>query len=139
MEFRLPDIGEGVAEGEVVKWLVAEGAEVREDQPMVSVMTDKATVEITCPANGKIGKIVAAEGQTIPVGAVMVVIETAAGYTPPSIPAHGTGGHATPAPSAPMAVLSASLGGNGAGAPAPVMRSKTLEVPGLPGGMSKTV
>ena len=45
-EFRLPDIGEGLAEGEVVRWLVKEGDALVEDQPMVEVMTDKATVEI---------------------------------------------------------------------------------------------
>ena len=46
-EFRLPDIGEGVVEGEVVRWLVKEGDLLQEDQPMVEIMTDKATVEIT--------------------------------------------------------------------------------------------
>ncbi|MHC5009899.1 MAG: biotin/lipoyl-containing protein, partial [Planctomycetota bacterium] len=48
-EFKLPDIGEGLTEGEVVKWLVKEGDAVEDDQPMVEVMTDKATVEITSP------------------------------------------------------------------------------------------
>ena len=52
-EFRLPDIGEGVVEGEVVKWHVKEGDNVREDQPMVEVMTDKATVEIPSPQGGR--------------------------------------------------------------------------------------
>src|SRR3954454_7850292 len=74
-EFRLPDIGEGVVEGEVVKWLVKQGDDVREDQPMVEVMTDKATVEIPSPKGGIIKEIRAAEGPTCAVGAVMVVIE----------------------------------------------------------------
>ena len=74
-EFRLPDIGEGVVEGEVVKWHVKPGDNVREDQPMVEVMTDKATVEIPSPKAGVVKEIRAAEGSTCAVGAVMVVIE----------------------------------------------------------------
>src|SRR5512135_1769456 len=78
-EFRLPDIGEGVVEGEVVKWHVKPGDSVREDQPMVEVMTDKATVEIPSPKAGVVKEIRAAEGSTCAVGAVMVVIDEAAG------------------------------------------------------------
>jgi len=77
MEFKLPDIGEGIHEGEVVKWLVKEGDAVKEDQPIVQVMTDKATVEIPAPTSGRIGKIHAAEGKTALVGSVLVSIETA--------------------------------------------------------------
>ncbi|MDB4970649.1 MAG: catalytic domain of component of various dehydrogenase complexe [Myxococcales bacterium] len=74
-EFRMPDIGEGVVEGEVVKWHVKAGDTVREDQPMVEVMTDKATVEIPSPKAGIVKEIRAAEGKTCAVGSVMVVIE----------------------------------------------------------------
>ena len=74
LEFKLPDVGEGVAEGELVKWLVREGETVSEDQPLVEVMTDKATVEIPSPRSGTILKIMAQEGDMVPVGAVMVVI-----------------------------------------------------------------
>ena len=56
-EFKLPDIGEGVVEGEIVEWLIAEGDTVAEDQPIVAVMTDKATVEIPSPKAGKITKL----------------------------------------------------------------------------------
>jgi pyruvate dehydrogenase E2 component (dihydrolipoamide acetyltransferase) len=76
-EFRLPDIGEGIAEGEVVRWLVKEGDEVREDQPMVEIMTDKATVEIPAPRSGRISKRMFAEGQICPVGKVLIAIEVA--------------------------------------------------------------
>ncbi|HXU70325.1 MAG TPA: dihydrolipoamide acetyltransferase family protein [Polyangia bacterium] len=76
-EFRLPDIGEGVVEGEVVKWHVKPGDPVKEDQPMVEVMTDKATVEIPSPKAGVVKEIRAAEGSTCAVGAVMVVIDDA--------------------------------------------------------------
>jgi pyruvate dehydrogenase E2 component (dihydrolipoamide acetyltransferase) len=82
-EFRLPDIGEGVVEGEVVKWLVKAGDIVREDQPMVEVMTDKATVEIPSPRAGLIKEIRALEGKICAVGAVMVVIEESGGATKP--------------------------------------------------------
>ena len=74
LEFKLPDIGEGVAEGEIVRWMVEVGATVEEDQPMVEVMTDKATVEIPSPAAGSILEIRAQEGETVPVGDVIVVI-----------------------------------------------------------------
>ncbi len=73
-EFKLPDIGEGVAEGEVTKWLVEEGQEIKEDQPMVEVMTDKATVEIPSPYAGTVLKRMAGEGDTVKVGQVLVVI-----------------------------------------------------------------
>ena len=56
-EFRLPDIGEGIAEGEVVAWHVTPGQDVIEDQEMVEVMTDKATVTIGCPRKGRIAQL----------------------------------------------------------------------------------
>jgi pyruvate dehydrogenase E2 component (dihydrolipoamide acetyltransferase) len=74
-EFKLPDIGEGVVEGEIVKWLVKEGDVLHPDQPMVEVMTDKATVEIPAPRGGKVIKRMYAEGQTCPVGKVLIAIE----------------------------------------------------------------
>jgi pyruvate/2-oxoglutarate dehydrogenase complex dihydrolipoamide acyltransferase (E2) component len=77
-EFRLPDIGEGVVEGEVVRWLVKEGDPLREDQPMVEIMTDKATVEIPSPRAGRVGKRMFAEGQLCPVGKVLITIEVEA-------------------------------------------------------------
>ena len=73
-EFRLPDIGEGVAEGEVVKWLVKEGAEVKENQPLVEIMTDKVNVELPSPRKGTILKLMAKEGGTVKVGQVLLVI-----------------------------------------------------------------
>jgi len=74
-EFKLPDIGEGVVEGEVVRWLVKEGDSLREDQPMVEIMTDKATVEIPAPRAGRVAKRMYAEGQLCPVGKVLITIE----------------------------------------------------------------
>jgi pyruvate dehydrogenase E2 component (dihydrolipoamide acetyltransferase) len=73
-EFRLPDVGEGVAEGEVVKWLVREGAEVRENQPLVEIMTDKVNVEIPSPKKGTVLRLMAKEGEVVKVGQLLLVI-----------------------------------------------------------------
>lgn len=73
-EFRLPDLGEGLTEGEVARWLVAVGDDVGEDEPLVEIQTDKTTVEIPSPAAGKVARILVAEGQVVPVGTVLVVI-----------------------------------------------------------------
>jgi pyruvate dehydrogenase E2 component (dihydrolipoamide acetyltransferase) len=73
-EFKLPDLGEGLTEGEIARWLVAEGQEVAEDDPLVEIQTDKTTVEIPSPAAGVVSKILAAEGDVVPVGNVIVVI-----------------------------------------------------------------
>jgi pyruvate/2-oxoglutarate dehydrogenase complex dihydrolipoamide acyltransferase (E2) component len=73
-EFRLPDLGEGLTEGEVARWLVQEGQEIAEDDPLVEVQTDKATVEIPSPAAGKVARILVGEGEVVAVGTVLVVI-----------------------------------------------------------------
>jgi pyruvate dehydrogenase E2 component (dihydrolipoyllysine-residue acetyltransferase) len=73
-EFKLPDLGEGLTEGEVARWLVHEGQEVAEDDPLVEIHTDKTTVEIPSPAAGTVARILVAEGQVVPVGTVLVVI-----------------------------------------------------------------
>src|SRR5579871_6615116 len=73
-EFKLPDLGEGLTEGEVARWLVQEGQEIGEDDPLVEVQTDKATVEIPSPASGKVARILVAEGEVVTVGTVLVVI-----------------------------------------------------------------
>jgi pyruvate dehydrogenase E2 component (dihydrolipoamide acetyltransferase) len=72
--FKLPDLGEGLTEGEVARWLVAEGDSVAEDQPLVEIQTDKTTVEIPSPAAGTVQQIFVAEGEVVPVGTVLVVI-----------------------------------------------------------------
>jgi len=78
-EFKLPDIGEGVTEGEIVSWLVAVGDEVEEDQEMVEVMTDKATVTIGAPKAGRVTELCGGEGDVVPVGNTLVVFEVAEG------------------------------------------------------------
>jgi pyruvate/2-oxoglutarate dehydrogenase complex dihydrolipoamide acyltransferase (E2) component len=73
-EFKLPDLGEGLTEGEIARWLVSEGQEIAEDDPLVEVQTDKTTVEIPSPAGGKVARILVEEGAVVPVGTVLVVI-----------------------------------------------------------------
>ena len=73
-EFKLPDLGEGLTEAEIARWLVSEGDQVEEDQPLVEVQTDKTTVEIPSPRAGTVLKILVPDGDVAPVGAVLVVI-----------------------------------------------------------------
>ncbi|MHB1811174.1 MAG: dihydrolipoamide acetyltransferase family protein [Thermoplasmataceae archaeon] len=74
--FKLPDIGEGVSEGEIVKWHVKEGDEIGKEQDMVEIMTDKVTVRIPSPVAGKITRIVFPEGQVVQVGQSIIEIAT---------------------------------------------------------------
>ena len=97
LEFCFPDVGEGIHEGEIVRWLVKEGDSVRPDQPLVEVETDKAVVEIPAPRAGTILRVAVGEGQKIQVGEVLVVIGEAGEplvnaappqpQTPPAAPA----------------------------------------------------
>ena len=80
--FKLPDIGEGVVEGEVVEWMVAVGDTVKEDDPILSVMTDKATVEIPSPTDGVVKSIVGEPGTILAVGQVCIEFETDGEGTP---------------------------------------------------------
>ncbi|MGI0070517.1 MAG: dihydrolipoamide acetyltransferase family protein [Thermoplasmata archaeon] len=108
-DFRLPDIGEGVAEGEVVQWFVQEGDSIAEDAPLVSILTDKANVEIPSPKSGKVAKIHAAVGQKVKVGGLLVTIEPAGGagaslaapLPPPAPPRAAAPAAASPAPAVP--------------------------------------
>jgi len=102
VEFLLPDIGEGVAEGEIVKWHVQPGEAVTEEQDFVEVMTDKATVMIPCPVDGVVDRLLAEEGQVVP---VHVAIASFSSVTSGKLAgAHGSAGH----------TAEASAGGNGA-------------------------
>ena len=77
-EFKLPDIGEGIAEAEIVAWHVKVGDMVREDQQIADMMTDKATVEMESPVSGRILEVAGEVGDQIPIGSVLVVFETEA-------------------------------------------------------------
>jgi pyruvate/2-oxoglutarate dehydrogenase complex dihydrolipoamide acyltransferase (E2) component len=77
-EFKLPDLGEGVREGEIARWLVEVGQEIAEDDPLVEIQTDKTTVEIPSPAGGRVGEILVAKREVVPVGTLLVLIGTGA-------------------------------------------------------------
>jgi pyruvate dehydrogenase E2 component (dihydrolipoamide acetyltransferase) len=113
LEFKLPDVGEGIDAGELIEWHVAEGAEVEEDQPLADVETDKAIVTIPCPTTGRIVKLCAAVGEIVPVGAVMAVFEAVA-PSQPGAPDGGDGRSTERRGAEPAPAIEA-----GAGAPAP--------------------
>jgi len=103
-ELKLPDLGEGLTEGEVARWLVSEGQEIAEDDPLVEIQTDKTTVEIPSPAAGTVSRILVDEGKVVPVGTVLIVIggepdgdqPRAEAAPPPSSPAPDAKVRATP-------------------------------------------
>jgi len=107
-EFKLPDLGEGLTEGEVVRWLVAEGDAIVLNQPIVEVETAKAVVEIPSPYAGTVVKLHAAEGDSLDVGAPLISVDTGGGATEPH-PATST---AEPEPE-PEPELQATLVGPG--------------------------
>ena len=86
-EFRLPDIGEGIAEAEIARWLVPEGASVKEDQDLVEIETDKALVTLPSPQDGRVSKLHAKEGDIVKVGQVLVTFDDSATAAPSPRPA----------------------------------------------------
>jgi pyruvate dehydrogenase E2 component (dihydrolipoamide acetyltransferase) len=87
VEFKLPDVGEGMHEAEIVRWLIAPGDKVKLDQPMLEIQTDKALVEIPSPVTGIVGSIRATVGQLAHVGDVLITFETEAKTTAQPAPA----------------------------------------------------
>ena len=84
--FALPKLGMNQEEGEVVSWLVSEGAEVKEGQPIVEVETDKTTVELESTATGIVAKILHSEGDIVPINGVLAVILAPGEELPDEIP-----------------------------------------------------
>jgi pyruvate dehydrogenase E2 component (dihydrolipoamide acetyltransferase) len=84
-EFRLPDIGEGLADVELVRWLVAEGDRVEENQPVAEVETDKAIVTMPAPASGRLSRLCVAEGERIKIGSVLLEMDLSEGATPTTL------------------------------------------------------
>lgn len=108
--FRLPDVGEGLHEGEVVKWHAVEGADIKENAPLVSVLTDKAEVEIPSPKTGAILKILVPPGKKVRVGEIMVVIGEKGEVYSPSISTQKPGAPALAAKAATASSQAAASG-----------------------------
>jgi pyruvate/2-oxoglutarate dehydrogenase complex dihydrolipoamide acyltransferase (E2) component len=138
VEFVLPDVGEGLEEGEIVSWLVAPGDTVTRDQPLVEVQTDKALVELPSPVAGKVVSVAFAPGDIVKVGQVLVVLEDGqGGHTTPDSPlatdSAASAGVASPstagATGAPTPAAAGAAGGPPVGRPkaAPAVRKLALE------------
>ena len=125
-EFKLPDIGEGVHEGEILKWLVNEGDVVKEDQPLVEIMTDKVNAAIPSPRAGKILKRFGKEGEVIRVGSVLLVIGEA-GESAPAASAPATHAPAAPERGASMGTAPAAAS-TGKAQATPAVRKLAREV-----------
>ncbi|MHB8078218.1 MAG: dihydrolipoamide acetyltransferase family protein [Candidatus Krumholzibacteriia bacterium] len=124
-EFKLPDLGEGIHEGEILKWHVAAGGEVKEDAPLVEVETDKAAVTIPSPRGGRIVALTGAVGDTVHVGQVITVIDDGV----------GAGATAAPAPAGAAPAAPAAPGGRAAekrAAPAPAKATPPAAPAGRP-------
>ena len=114
--FKLPDLGEGTVAAEIVNWRVKPGDLVTEDEVVVEVMTEKAAVEVPAPVSGRVVSTTGSPGDTVPVGAELIVLETEAAAPAGSRPAVA----AAAAPGAGAAVAAARPGGNGSAAAAAV-------------------
>jgi len=119
--FKLPDLGEGTVEAEIVGWRVKPGDTVAEDDVLVEVMTEKAAVEVPAPVSGRVVSTTGTPGEMVPVGAELIVLETdtaAAAHTSPAPKSAAAPGAASPAAGAAAAVAAprAAAAGNGAAA-----------------------
>ncbi|MCL2777846.1 MAG: 2-oxo acid dehydrogenase subunit E2 [Polyangiaceae bacterium] len=138
-EFKLPDIGEGITEGEIASWHIKPGDIVKHDQPMVEIMTDKATVTITSPKAGVVVETHGAAGTVVQVHGVLVVFDIDANASASSTPIrqahadHANGEHATPSvPEAEMPkaqMLNDSPGHSSRGLAAGYFNDKPLATP----------
>ena len=130
--FKLPDVGEGIAESEIATWRVAVGEMVKEDQALVDMLTEKAAVEIPSPVTGRIVELRGQPGDKIAVGAVLVVIDTEGSAA--AAPAPAAAASPAPAAKAPAAVAAATPApavAKAATAPAPVINEKPQTSPAV--------
>jgi pyruvate dehydrogenase E2 component (dihydrolipoamide acetyltransferase) len=115
-DVKLPELGEGVSEGEMVKWLVKPGDSVKADQPIAEVLTDKATVEVPSPIAGVVGKLNFKPGDVVKVGATMITLEASGATAAPASQAASSSAKApvdklSPAAATPAPAAAASGGG----------------------------
>jgi 2-oxoisovalerate dehydrogenase E2 component (dihydrolipoyl transacylase) len=139
--FKLPDVGEGTAEAEIGGWRVQVGDRVEEDQPLVDMMTDKATVELTSPVAGIVRSLAGKEGQMAAVGSVLVVLETDGEVDVPgqaAAPAVASKVEAPSAAPASVPVSNARAAVNGAAAAASVPAVRSAEKPAAAAGRPRT-
>ena len=114
MDFKFPDVGEGIHEGKIIKWLVKEGDQVKAYQALVEVETDKAVVEIPSPKNGKILRLYHKETETIKVGEILATIEETGKSTSEMIKEESTGVVGSLEPTAIGIMKAPSLANSGA-------------------------
>ncbi|AXG78957.1 dihydrolipoamide acetyltransferase family protein [Streptomyces paludis] len=137
LEFKLPDLGEGLTEAEIVRWLVAVGDVVTVDQPVVEVETAKAMVEVPCPYGGVVTARYGEEGTELPVGAPLLTVAVGAAERTAAAPAPEAAPEVppAPAPAAPSSPSSATAGGTsgsvlvGYGTSAPSSRRRRVRPP----------
>src|SRR3954451_23866016 len=127
-EFKLPDLGEGLTEGEISRWLVEEGQQIAEDDPLVEIQTDKTTVEIPSPAGGVVSRILVEEGQVVPVGTVLVVIGADGAGEPAAAPEQPRADTPVPAVSRGQAPGHGSKGQGGRSRATPLVRRIAQEL-----------
>lgn len=115
-KFRLPELGEGLHEGEIVKWHIKAGDTVQEDQTLMDVQNDKATVEVPSPVTGKVVEVKVAEGTVSVVGDILATIEVEGELPPDALAGHGEDGHGdVPKPDEAPAPQNAKQAAEGAG------------------------
>lgn len=127
---QLPELGEGVTEGELVKWLVKPGDKIESDQPIAEMMTDKATVEVPSPSSGTVTELKAKEGDVVEVGQVLIVIDTegaAAAKAPEKQEAKKEAPQAAPA-TKPAATPAPAAMAASASAPKPSASSSAMDI-----------
>lgn len=131
-EFKLPDIGEGVVEGELTKWLVGDGEAVSEDTPLFEVLTDKVSAVIPSPRRGTVSKRHFAEGDIVPVGATVLTIDESGGSaSATATAAPATAATATP-PATPPATPKAAAKAPATPAPAETATTAAAPTPAAP-------
>jgi pyruvate dehydrogenase E2 component (dihydrolipoamide acetyltransferase) len=118
-EFKLPDLGENIASGDVVTVFVKEGDVIKPGQALLEVETDKAVIEVPCPPGGRIGKVLVKKGDTVKVGQSLVVLDAAGAAAPAAAPKPAAP-PASPAAPAPKPAAAAPPAPAPAPAPAPV-------------------